>query len=81
MSTADDAAATAVYLEGKAAYDAGEYYKAGGKFEDSELLADSPAIKANSVLARIASYRHIIRRPDAHCAFITFAERGGPNNC
>ena len=55
--TADDAAATAVYLEGKAAYDAGEYYKAGGKFEDSELLADSPAIKANSVLARIASYR------------------------
>ncbi len=54
---ADDAEATAVYQEGKAAYDAGDYYKAGGRFEDAELLADSPAIKANSVRAQIASWQ------------------------
>ena len=30
-SVADDAAATAAYLEGKAAYDAGRYHEAGGK--------------------------------------------------
>ena len=56
-SVADDAAATAAYLEGKAAYDAGRYHEAGGKFEEAELQADSPAIKANSVRAQIASWQ------------------------
>ena len=57
MLRADDAEAVKVYGEGHAFYEAGEYYKAAKKFEDVERLASSPAVKANSLVARIGAWK------------------------
>ena len=54
---AGDAEATRCYEEGRKLYLAGEYYDAAEKFEECHLLADSAAIRANSLLAVIGAYR------------------------
>lgn len=56
-AAADDNEATAAYMAGRTAYEAGDYRDAAGKFEDAELLGDSTAVKANSVLAQISAWR------------------------
>ena len=53
----DDAAATAAYTAGREAYLNGDYREAATQFEKAELEADSPAIKANSLLAQIGAWR------------------------
>ncbi|MBR7119099.1 MAG: outer membrane protein assembly factor BamD [Lentisphaeria bacterium] len=54
---ADDSEAVKVYAEGHALYESGAYYDAAKKFELVEQLADSPAIKANSLVARIGAWK------------------------
>lgn len=54
---AGDAEATRCYEEGHKLYQAGEFYDAAQKFEECHLLADSAAIRANSLLAVIGAYR------------------------
>ena len=54
---ADDAGATHYYEQGRAAYDAGDYYTAAKHFEAAETEAESPVIKANSVRAQISAWR------------------------
>lgn len=56
LGSGDDEA-SAVYLEGRDAYLAGDYYRAAKLFGESELLAESTAIRANSILARIGAWR------------------------
>ena len=46
-----------IYAEGRKLYLAGEYYDAAKKFEDSFFMADTPAVRANSLLAQIGAYR------------------------
>ena len=53
----DDAEAVKVYGEGHALYESGNYYQAAKKFEDTERLAKSPSIKANSLVARIGAWK------------------------
>ena len=45
------------YSEGRQLYLAGEYYDAAKKFEESFFMADTPAVRANSLLAQIGAYR------------------------
>ena len=54
---ADDAAAAARYDSGHKLYLNGSYREAAKVFSDSYLLADSPAIKANSLIAQIGAFR------------------------
>ena len=54
---ASDAEASKRYDEGFKAYQAQEYYKAAGIFEDVRILADSPTIKANSLRAQIGAWK------------------------
>ncbi len=54
---ADDAGASRLYEEGRKLYLDGDYYRAGGIFEEAGEEADSNAIKANSLLAQIGSWR------------------------
>ena len=53
----NDTEAVRVYGEGHALYEAGDYYQAAKKFEDTERLAGTPAIKANSLVARIGAWK------------------------
>ena len=46
-----------IYSEGRKLYLAGEYYDAAKKFEESFFMADTPAVRANSLLAQIGAYR------------------------
>lgn len=46
-----------IYSEGRKLYLAGEYHDAAKKFEDSFFMADTPAVRANSLLAQIGAYR------------------------
>lgn len=52
-----DEEASRVYAEGRDLFMKGEYYDAARKFQECEVLADDPVIKANTLLARIGSYR------------------------
>ena len=52
---ADDAEAVKVYGEGLKLFNAKEYYEALKKFKDSELLAKSNTIRANSLRAQIGA--------------------------
>lgn len=54
---ASDAEAEAKYSDGRKFYLAGEYRDAAKCFEESYILAASPAIRANSLLAQIGAYR------------------------
>lgn len=54
---ADDATAVQVYQQGREAYGAGDYRTAASHFEEAEIEADSPVIKANSLRAQIAAYQ------------------------
>ena len=54
---ADDSEAAAVYSAGHELYQQRDFYEAAKKFEKSEILAESPAIKANSLVARIGAWR------------------------
>lgn len=54
---ADDHKAQDVYQAGYAAYQKQDYREAASKFEEAELEADSPVIKANSVKAQIAAWQ------------------------
>ena len=54
---AKDAEATARYDAGRKLYLERSYYEAAKCFEESYFMADSPAIKANSLLAQIGAYR------------------------
>lgn len=56
-TAADDKEATNSYMAGRTAYETGDYREAAEKFEDAELLGDSTAVKANSVLAQISAWR------------------------
>ena len=56
-AAADDAAASAQYDRGHKFYISGEYREASRCFADSYILADSPTIRANSLLAQIGAYR------------------------
>ena len=49
--------AETIYAEGKKLYLAKDYYAAAKKFEDSFFLAQTPAVRANSLLAQIGAYR------------------------
>ncbi|MCI5778735.1 MAG: outer membrane protein assembly factor BamD [Lentisphaeria bacterium] len=49
--------AEAIYGEGRKLYLAGEYYDAAKKFEESFFMADTAAVRANSLLAQIGAYR------------------------
>ncbi len=55
--TADDNTASKIYQDGKALYEAGEYYDAAEEFERCRFYAKSPAIRANSLIAQMSSYR------------------------
>ena len=52
---ADDADAVKSYQEGLKLFNAKEYYEALKKFKDSELLAESNTIRANSLRAQIGA--------------------------
>ena len=52
---ADDAEAVKSYQEGLKLFNAKEYYEALKKFKDSELLAKSNTIRANSLRAQIGA--------------------------
>ena len=54
---ASDNTAAAAYSEGYSLYQNRDYYNAAKKFEESERQADSPAIKANSLLARAGAWK------------------------
>ena len=54
---ADDTEASRIYALGHDAYTAGNYYSAAKLFAESELEADSPVIKANSIKSRIAAWQ------------------------
>ena len=56
-AAADDAAAAARYDNGHKLYVDGDYREAAKAFVDSHLLADSPVIRANSLIAQIGAYR------------------------
>ena len=56
-AAADDAAATAEYDRGHQLYIDGDYREASKCFVNSCISADSPTIKANSLLAQIGAYR------------------------
>ena len=56
-AAADDAAAVARYDSGHKLYVNGDYREAAKAFVDSHLLADSPEIRANSLIAQIGAYR------------------------
>ena len=60
----NDEEATKVYSAGHELYQKRDFYEAAKKFEKSEILAESPAIKANSLVARIGAWRmcNMIRR-------------------
>lgn len=64
VAFAGDDEAAKVYSEGHELYQKREFYEAAKKFEKSEILAESPAIKANSLVARIGAWRmcKMIRR-------------------
>lgn len=53
----DDATASAVYVEGRDLYLDGEYYDAAKKFEECRIYTKNPTIRANSLIAQMASYR------------------------
>ena len=57
LLSASDAEASKLYDEGFKAYQAQEYYKAAGIFEDVRILADSPTVKANSLRAQIGAWK------------------------
>ncbi len=63
-SAGNDEEAAKVYSAGHELYSKRDFYEAAKKFEKSEILAESPAIKANSLVARIGSWRmcNMIRR-------------------
>ena len=46
-----------IYSEGHRLYLAGEYYDAAKKFDESFFMAETPAVRANSLLAQIGAYR------------------------
>ena len=54
---ADDTSASAAYMAGRNAYLEGDYYQAATEFAKAEIEADSPAIKANALLAQIGAWR------------------------
>ena len=54
---ADDAEASKLYEKGRKLYLEGSYYDAGNVFAEAEKRADSNAIKANSLLAQLGSWR------------------------
>lgn len=54
---ADDAEAVKAYEEGLRLFNAKEYYDALKMFRDSELLADSNTVRANSIRAQIGAAR------------------------
>ena len=56
-AVADDAEATAEYDRGHQLYVDGNYREASKCFVNSCITADSPTIKANSLLAQIGAYR------------------------
>ncbi len=57
FAAADDRSAEALYLKGYAAYEDGNYRAAADCFESAEIEADSPVLKSNSVIAKIAAWR------------------------
>lgn len=54
---AADSKAEQAYSEGRKLYLDGEYYDAAAKFQESFFMADTPVIRANSLLAQIGAYR------------------------
>ena len=54
---ADDAEASATYARGRELYLAGDYYDAAAEFEKCQFQSGNPAIRANSLIARMSSYR------------------------
>ncbi|MBE6387781.1 MAG: outer membrane protein assembly factor BamD [Lentisphaerae bacterium] len=54
---ADDRSAAEAYSAGHAMYQNRDFYNAAKKFEESGRLATSPAIKANSLVARVGAWR------------------------
>lgn len=57
MLRADDAEASATYARGRELYLAGDYYDAAKEFEKCRFQSGNPAIRANSLIARMNSYR------------------------
>jgi outer membrane protein assembly factor BamD (BamD/ComL family) len=54
---AADSKAEQAYSEGRKLYLDGEYYDAAAKFQESFFMADTPVVRANSLLAQIGAYR------------------------
>ena len=56
-AVADDSTASSIYKNGRELYEAGKYYEAAEEFERCVFYAKNPAIRANSLIARMYSYR------------------------